>query len=168
MRKLLAFAGAASVVLGMMYIAWPVGHIPAYDANLVRLAETDLQGYCAGESFWKSGGAGSADLAQVCRKRIAQNRPDVPNLGVVPGAFCAAIVDNGWKDGNKQDCISILSTNQLWPTYDGGLTDQWNRARPYPRVFSAAPGSPSSGSRTGSHNGSERSNNPTHNTPTYP
>ena len=167
-RKLLTFAGVVTVALGLTYVAWPVGHIPPYDANLVRLAESSLQGYCAGEAFWRSGGAGSGRLAGECRKRLAGKRSNVPNLNAVPGAFCSAIVNEGW-EGDQPSCLSIMSDNQYWPTYDGAITDQWNRARPYPRpLISTTAGPKSDGARTGNRNGNERQNNPTHNVPTYP
>lgn len=167
-RRLFTVAGVALVLLGLVYVAWPAGHIPPYDANLVRLAESDLQGYCSGESFWKSEGAGSADIAAQCRTRLAHQRPNTPNLMVVQGAFCTALVDSGWQ-GKQPDCLAIMGDNEYWPTYDGGITNQWNRARPYPRpLISTSIGSRSSGSRTGDRTGGERQNNPTHRTPNYP
>jgi len=167
-RKLLTFAGVVTVALGLAYVAWPVGHIPPYDANLVRLAESELQGYCSGEAFWKSAGEGSASLAGQCRKRLAGRRSNAPSLMAVPGAFCAAIVKGGWT-GTRADCLGIMSDNQYWPTYDGSISNQWNRARPYPQpLISTGAGPQSNGARTGNRNGNERQNNPTHEVPIYP
>lgn len=167
-RKLLACVGIIAVVLAVAYISWPVGHIPPYDANLVRLAESDLQGYCSGDSFMKSQGMGDANLAATCRQRQARKRPNAPNLGAVQKAFCEAVVANGW-EGTNGDCVGILQMNEYWPTYDGNITNAWNRARPYPRTFtlSNAGSQSGGGSRTGGHNGSERTNNPTHSAPSY-
>ena len=158
-RKLLTFAGVVTVALGLAYVAWPVGHIPPYDANLVRLAESSLQGYCAGEAFWRSGGAGSASLAGQCRGRLAGKRSNVPNLNAVPGAFCAAIIAEGW-EGDQPSCLSIMSDNQYWPTYDGAITDQWNRARGYPLKAISVGGKPESESRTGDRPGQQRKDDP--------
>jgi hypothetical protein len=168
-RRTLAVTGVVLLVGSVMYLSWPVGHIPPYDANLVRLAESDLEGYCAGDTFWKTGGMGSGSQASQCRKRLAKKRSDKPDLRVVQRGFCQAIVANGWQ-GTVSDCLSIMTSQQLWPTYNGSITNQWNRARPYPLVFgSSKAGSQGSGSRTGgAHGGGARTNNPTHQTPNYP
>lgn len=147
-RRLLAAVGLATVALAVAYVARPVGHIPLYDANLIRLAESSLQGYCAGETFWQSAGEGSAEMASACRDRLADRRSNVPAVGAVPGAFCQAIVDQGW-EGDRAACAEILTGQKLWPTYDGGITDQWNRARKYPgHVIPSGPGR-TDDSRTG-------------------
>lgn len=156
------------MVLGLVYIVWPVGHIPLYDANLVRLAESDLQGYCSGDTFWKTGGVGDSNMASECRSRLAKKHSSNVDLSVVQGSFCQAIVDSGWT-GTKSDCLGIMATNEYWPTYVGAITNQWNRARPYPKLFSLInSNSKSSQSRTGGHSGNQRSNNPSHEVPTYP
>ena len=147
-RQLLMAVGAVAVVLGLVYVARPAGHVPPYDANLVRLAESDLQGYCTGEAFWKSGGMGDARLASECRSRLGGKRPDEPNLTAVIPSFCSAIVDQGW-EGTRADCVEIMVANQYWPTYGGSITNQWNRARPYPRAAIVPSGPKSDGSRTG-------------------
>jgi hypothetical protein len=159
-RRLLAAAGILTVVLGFVWLIWPVGHIPLFDANLVRLAESDLQGYCAGETFWKTSGEGSASGAAECRSRLKAQHKDVIDLQAVQPAFCQAIVDAGW-EGSQQDCLGIMVDNQYWPTYDGGITNQWNRARKYPLVFHVSPASGSQGgSRTGGHGANTREDSP--------
>jgi hypothetical protein len=166
-RKLLAVAGVALVVLSIAYVSRAAGHQPPYDANLVRLAESDLQGYCSGDTLMKSGGTGDRNMASQCRTKLARKRSDRPNLQVVLMSFCRAVVDNGW-EGTVADCISIMETNQYWPTYDGTITNQWNRARPYPQALIAPSGkSQGGGSRTGGHHGPSRRNNPTHTVPTF-
>lgn len=156
-RRLFVLAGILTILGAFIYISWPVSHIPPYDANLVRLAESDLQGYCAGRTFWDSGGMGNKDIAAQCRTAYAQKKSDKPDMQVVPKAFCQAIVDSGWQDGTRADCITILTDNQYWPTYDGALSASWNRARPYPAkiVAFSAPAKGSS-SRTGDHTGNSR------------
>lgn len=151
-RKLLGLTGVATIVLALGFLMWPVGFIPPYDANLVRLADSSLQGYCSGDSFMKSGGVGSASLASDCRSARTGRLSDKPDMGVVQGSFCRAVVDNGWQ-GTMANCLSILQTNQYWPTYDGSLSNAWNRARPYPNRFVLAGRGRNSGgqSRTGGH-----------------
>lgn len=152
-RKLFVVGGVAAMILGLIYIAWPVGHIPPYDANLVRLAESELQGYCAGKTLIQTGGYGDKNMTAQCRAEKAKKYSDKPNLAVVQSAFCQAIVDGGW-DGTKKECLSIVADNEYWPTYDGSVTNAWNRARPYPATFATIGGGASSaGSRTGNSHG---------------
>lgn len=156
----MAVVGLSIVILGIIYVSWPVGHIPPYDANLTRLAETERQGYCAGYSFINSQGEPNPGRVRGCRKKNMLS--DKPNLIVVQKAFCQGVVDGGW-EGNVNQCLLIMGQEQYWPTYDGGITNAWNRARPYPLTF--LPTQAQTGgdnSRTGNHNGSERSNNPSH------
>lgn len=147
-RALAHAAGLATVALVVVYAAHRPGHIPPYDANLVRLAETELQGYCAGETFWKTGGGGDRGMAADCRDRERDARSSEINLLAAERAFCQAIVNQGW-EGTVSSCLVILSDNKYWPTYDGSISDQWNRARPYPRPAIGGAGKPSDGSRTG-------------------
>ena len=155
-RRLLALAGATAIILGLAYIARPAGHVPPYDANLVRLAESALQGYCAGETLWKTGGAGDARLTGACRARLAKKKSDDPYMPAVIPNFCQAIIDAGWKEGTRAVCADIMVSNQYWPTYDGGLTNAWNRVRPYPRAAIVPTGPKRNGSRTGEHENQDR------------
>ena len=156
-RLLLGLAGIATIFGMLIYISIPAGHIPPYDANLVRLAESELQGYCAGESFWKSGGNGSGSIAKQCRSQRVKQKSDLPNVQEVPRAFCQAIVDMGWKAGTVAICEQILNDDQLWPTYDGSLSNQWNRARPYPgSLIILKSGRTKDNSRTGGHQSNTR------------
>jgi len=167
MRRLAIFGiGIALIVSGLTYISWPVGHIPPYDANLVRLAETEAQGYCTGFSFINSAGQANPTKVKDCRKKH-RGLSDKPNIQNVLQPFCQGVKDGGWQ-GSVKECLQIMIQQQYWPTYSGTITDAWNRARPYPLAFiSAQANNQGDSSRTGSHNGSERSNNPTHEIP-YP
>lgn len=158
-RRLLAALGIATCVGMLVYVSLPKPYIPPYDANLVRLAASELQGYCAGDTFWKTGGYGNKTTAASCRKAKARQYDAKPNLLKVVRAFCQAIVDNGWDGGDVETCRGIMASNQYWPTYDGGITDQWNRARPYPGTLVDLGTSNSGGdtSRTGGHQGNTRS-----------
>src|SRR3990167_10201178 len=159
-RRLLTLGGGLLVAGALVYVAQPAAHVPIYDANLVRLAESNLQGYCAGETLGNTGGEGDAATAAACRETRKGDRPDTPDVAAVPRAFCQAIVDAGWRDGSQAVCIEILTANKLWPTYDGGLTDQWNRARGYPLKAISVGGKPESESRTGDRPGQQRQDDP--------
>lgn len=157
-RRKAGFLAAVLLIVGAVaYVARPAGHIPPYDANLVRLAETDLQGYCAGRTFWNTQGLGNAGVARACRSELREQHPDVPDLPAAERGFCQAISDQGWA-GTVGECLDILVANQYWPTYDGSLSNQWNRARPYPHVAATLGSGPrSDDSRTGSeHGGGDR------------
>ena len=130
-RYLLALAGLAVLAGAPLYVARSAPHIPPYDANLVRLAESELEGYCAGETFWGSQAQGNADMARDCRSRLAGQKAATPNLPAVVPAFCTAIIDSGW-EGSQWQCEEIMASNKYWPTYDGSITNAWNRARKYP------------------------------------
>ena len=159
MRSLLGLVGVATVVLTLLYVTKQPGHVPLYDANLVRLAESDLQGYCAGKVLWQTGEYGDARRARGCRDDLAEQRSNEPNPAVAVRAFCQAIVDEGW-DGVVSDCLGIMADGQLWPTYDGSMTDQWNRARPYPQVvFGTITTTQRDDSRTGDRPTYERNRN---------
>ena len=145
-RWLAQAVGVAVMLLAVAYVARPVGHVPPYDANLLRLAESKLQGYCAGETFWQVQ-TGDAALAAGCRKKRADEMTDVSNLAAVQPAFCQAIVVAGW-EGDVPSCLGIMASYKYWPTYDGTLTDQWNRARPYPQPAISGD-TDEGGSRTG-------------------
>lgn len=155
-RRLLAVIGMLVSILAVIYVARPAPHIPPYDANLVRLAESEMEGYCAGNTFWKTQGAGNASEASACRKQHS-GMSRASDLPAVPPAFCRAIVQSGW-DGDVPTCLVIMADNQLWPTYDGSISDQWNRARPYPLSSLGVPGDKRAGdsSRTGGHEGPTR------------
>lgn len=139
-RRLLTVASVLLIVGGLAYVARPAGHVPLYDANLVRLAESKLEGYCAGQTFWNSGGnpEGDAAMAGRCRAERAGTMSAKSNPVAVPRAFCRAIVDAGW-ESTVAECLQIMAGSQYWPTYDGGISNAWNRARPYP--ISALPAS---------------------------
>lgn len=151
-KRLFAHIGGVVVVLLMLgYITHRPGHIPPYDANLVRLVETERQGYCSGLVFWRTSGEGGSSAASDCRKEHREKSGEV-NFPVAARGFCEAIVESGW-EGYTESCLAILSDQQLWPTYVGGITDQWNRARPYPNSPISGPSGASDGSRTGDRSG---------------
>ena len=143
-------------MVALAYVSRSTGHIPPYDANLVRLAESPLQGYCAGETLMKTQNyEGNKTMAAECRAKNSSAMSDKPNISKVEYAFCRAIVANDFS-GSVDECLGILAQLQLWPTYDGGVTDQWNRARPYPRSAIQVVDQVPDGSRTGGRSGTYR------------
>lgn len=156
MRKLAALALLA-VLGGAYYLIHDVGHVPIFDAGLQRLAESGVEGYCAGQVFWQTRGYGDAELAEDCREERA---PDAPKRGEGPAessifdvqpAFCRAVEDAGYAG---PPCLDILEGSKLWPTYTGGLTDNWSDTAPYP--LDVAFVIPPSDSRTGTRDGFSR------------
>jgi len=166
-KRLLANVGGIIVVLLVLaYVGNRPGHIPPYDANLTRLAETERQGYCAGEVGWETSFAGDAARAAACRAE----RPELSgrvNMAATVRGFCQAILDQGW-DGYMDACLGIIADQQLWPTYDGSLTDQWNRARPYPNSALGGTSETPDGSRTGGRTSGGRSGDPGRSDYVYP
>ena len=158
-KRLLANLGGLAVVVVMLaYAGNRPGHIPPYDANLTRLAETERQGYCAGEVGWKTEFAGSADQAAACRADHPEQSGRVSMAATARG-FCQAVLNQGW-NGFMEECLDILRENQYWPTYDGALTNQWNRARPYPNSALGGASDQTDSSRTGGRSGGGRSGVP--------
>ena len=145
--------GISVVLLVLAYAVRPSPHVPLYDANLVRLAETERQGYCSGTTFWRTQGEGDTGVARECRETHPEESGRV-NLLLAERGFCRGIVDGGWDGGSVTDCVAILGSYQYWPTYDGSITDQWNRARPYPRPAISGAADQTDDSRTGGRTGS--------------
>jgi hypothetical protein len=153
MRKLAALALIA-VLGGGYYIIHDVGHIPIFDAGLNRLAETSAEAYCAGTTFWEHQGQADAADAKACRAQ--SDRPTEPDLQAVTPSFCQAVTDSGY-EGGLDTCTGILEGQKLWPTYDGGLTNQWSEDSPYPadKAFAVPAGDSRTGTRDGFARGDE-------------
>jgi hypothetical protein len=158
-KRLLANIGGLLVVCAVIaYIGNRPGHIPPYDANLVRIVETERQGYCAGVVGWQTGLEGDADRAAECRGLHPEKSGEVSYRAAARG-FCEAIVEEGW-EGWVEQCLGILADELLWPTYDGSITDQWNRARPYPNSALSGANDKTDDSRTGGRSGGSRTTDP--------
>jgi len=136
MKAVAIFIAAIAVaVAATLYIQWPVGHIPTYDAKLVRLAETPEQGFCAGIVFWATVGEGSKWQAKDCRAKLdkfPKKYPHYVSLRIAQTFFCRGITKAGFT-GGVANCVSILDSYTYWPTYNGGLTANWSQKRPYPK-----------------------------------
>ncbi len=81
-------------------------------------------------AFWSARNSPSdaKDLAGECRTN--RGSADV-DLQAVQPAFCQAIVNGGYTNG-VNGCLKVVTLNQYWPTYDGGITQSWSRKFPYP------------------------------------
>ncbi len=151
MRKL-AILAIITIIGGFFYLVRDIGHVPMFDANINRLAETAAQGYCAGVTFWTNQGQPDAQKAAECRAETSYST-DI-NLAIVVESFCIGVQDSGYA-GSVDDCVGIMNSHRWWPTYDGGIADAWNRAYPYPgdRVLVDTP---QDNSRTGNRSGFNR------------
>ncbi len=152
MRRLLAIGGVLAVLVGGLYVGRPQGHVPPFDADLRRLAESEIEGYCSGLVYWTTRGQGNAAEAKACRS--AEDKGTEVDLRAVQMAFCQGAREGGFPGDVVTDCLLVLQAVELWPTYDGQLTDAWSRAYPYPYPddFEAVPTDgdrPQPGSRTG-------------------
>jgi hypothetical protein len=150
MRKL-ALIALIAIAGGAFYLIRDVGHIPLFDANLQVLAESEVEGYCAGLTFWSNRGSGNAAEAAACRNE--SDRSTDPDLTRVPAFFCMAVREAGFA-GTVDECLGILDGQKLWPTRDGDLTNSWSQSAPYPGDLAFVV--PPSDSRTGTREGFDR------------
>ena len=130
-----------AVLASLAYLAMPQGHIPPFDANRWRLAETYVEGYCAGVVAVQTQSRDrNPAAAEACREDNSVMADDIDIRAVVP-AFCEAIsAGYGMTTG---ECEDIVAANKIWPLYDGGFTMTWNDAFPYPgdRILTPTPDS---------------------------
>ena len=129
MNRLLALGGILAVLGGFVLLVIPGPPVPLLDANRQLLAESEQEGYCAGQTFWNTNGGGDEALMAECLSDSPLD--DETDLHAVQPAFCRAVVVEGYQ-GTEENCMSILGGNKLWPTLVGGLTESWNRRFPYP------------------------------------
>ena len=153
MKKLMAFAAPLILLGSFIYMAFVHPHIPLLDANRTVLAETYLEGYCAGDTFVNTRGWGDPDMAAECRK--GWDFDDTINHEIVQAAFCTGLVNAGYPLSTA-DCIDIMKDNQLWPTRGGEVTGEWNNRFPYPLENTTIDGKVDD-SRTGDRDGTGRS-----------
>jgi hypothetical protein len=155
MKKVLWALSLALLIGAGLYVALPPGHVPAYDAALTRLAETEREGFCTGFVFLNSGSAADGEECRaldeiVVSKTRSKLDPRLRepmwvyetrslstevDLLAADDAFCEGIVFAGWDPGvgnPVEYCLSILENYELWPTYDPGLTNFWSEKFPYP------------------------------------
>src|SRR3990167_8604442 len=154
MNKLLALGGIGIIVVGFILLIMPVSHIPLLDANRQVLAESERGGYCAGEVYAKTRGYGSESAMVDCK--ASSTLDDSINHRAVQPAFCRGVITNGLAIP-QDECESIRSTQERWPTAKGGLTSSWNNRFSYPGSLLSA-NLPQTGgeSRTGDRTGNDR------------
>ena len=125
-NKLIALLGIVTVLGALAFVAQPRGFVPMFDADLQRLAMSEHEANCAAEGFMASN---SAETAAECRE--TDGLSDEINLERVTPRFCIYI--SGVITTLDYDrCLSIMYDMQYWPTYDGDITNAWNRTAPYP------------------------------------
>lgn len=128
MNRLLAVSGIAVILGGFVMLMLPAT-IPLLDANRELLAESERQGFCAGEVYVQTRGAGDEAAMGDC---IATSTlDDARNYERVQPAFCVGLVEAGFEIP-VEECIQIMQERQFWPTLKGQLTVSWNRKFPYP------------------------------------
>jgi hypothetical protein len=131
----------AAVLVSLAYLAMPQGHIPPFDANRWRLAETHLEGYCAGVVFVQSQSPErNPAAAEACREENSARVNEVDIRAAVP-AFCEPIAEAYGM--TVPECEGVVAANRIWPLYDGGFTMTWNDTFPYPgdRILTPPAGS---------------------------
>ena len=147
--RLLGLVGILVLILGVWYVARPTGFVPMFDANLVRIAMTAHEAQCAGIAFM----SGESPLvAAECRESSGFSQEI--NLNIVQIQFCQTVAEAF--NMTPEACMKILTDFQLWPTYDGSLTDQWSESNPYPGGILGTDTEAEDSSRTGGREGLQR------------
>ena len=147
-ERLMGVVAVAVIILGVWYVGHPQGFVPIFDADLQRLAMTAHESHCAGQQFLTRGGG---DIEE-CRESSGLST-DV-NLDIVQPQFCAVVAPALRME--IQDCMNILTGQQLWPTYDGDLTSNWSQSNPYPGSILGTDTDAEDSSRTGGRDGLQR------------
>ncbi len=144
----LLIAALAILTAGAAYIIIPPPYPGIFDADLKRLAETELEGWCSGITFATTNGVGDATQAAECRTEY-EGRPTDINHPIVIIAFCNGVLHGGL-DTTTTQCQAILGSRGYWPTMDGEITAAFNDQYPYPgETFRASRSDTPDPSRTG-------------------
>ncbi len=157
MVRNLILATLAGIILiaGAFYVIVPPPYPGIFDADLNRLAETYEQGWCAGETFWKTKGGGDPGAAKQCAETLDAST-EINHEAVVP-AFCRGVSNAGWQGNVKLDCIDFIEDAEMWPTIDGRLSRAFDENYPYPGgFFKATKTDTPDNSRTGDREGNLR------------
>jgi len=153
-NKLLAVSGIIILTGGLFLLTMPVTHIPLLDANRQVLAESEREGWCAGDTYMKTRGGGDESLMKECIE--GSTLDDTINHRIVQRAFCAGIIAAGLAITEEQ-CMEIMETRKFWPTMKGTLAEAWNKRFPYPGDFLTANVPQTGGeSRTGEREETDR------------
>jgi hypothetical protein len=156
MKERILFTVAAGVLTAATWWVWIAdpGRIPALDFNRQVLAETEVEGYCAGRIYWTTN-AGSASKAKACRNATPDMSTEV-NHAVVIISFCRGVLAEGFPGNVQSDCADAIAARSLWPTMDGRLTSAFDDTKGYPYPGDRVLPPPPSDSRTGSREGFDR------------
>ncbi len=125
-NKVMAILGVATLALAFAFVVQPEGFVPLFDADLNRLAMTRQEAQCAAEGFMASN---SEETAAECRE--TNGLPADIDLEAVTPAFCSHI-SGVITTLSYDDCLRIMYDMEYWPTYEGKITNSWNRTAPYP------------------------------------
>lgn len=129
-NKLLAVGGVVALALGLFMLVRDPGHIPLLDANRTLLAETEAEGYCAGQVFMDTRGYGrNPQMMQDCIEDSTKQKEY--DHSIVTRAFCEGVRSKGLPL-SMDDCLGAMIPNRYWPTMGGHLTNSWNKKFPYP------------------------------------
>lgn len=109
--------------------------VPLLDANRQLLAESEREGFCVGEVYYATRGAGDEKRMNEC---ISVSTVDnTVNHRRVQPAFCNGIISAGLQITPEQ-CMEIMDREKFWPTLKGSLSNSWNQRFPYPGAILAS------------------------------
>ena len=134
MKKFLGWTLVLALVVGGALAAfWPISGPAAwrlYDENWKPLALTEAENWCAGSVGINDGFVDqNADVLKCVRDTDLDNEQPSINMSITWA--CEGIVAGGW-DGTVGNCKNIFETGNLWLLIGGGITSDWNDARPRP------------------------------------
>ncbi len=133
MRRVLWTLTIIAVLAGGAFATFrDPGRIHVFSADGQVLAETELESWCSGATYWASSGKGNARQATDCRKVHAEEFDTVINHGEVLRWFCRGAASEGFMGDVQTDCVDFLTGIRWWPTINGALAEVWSDAYPYP------------------------------------
>ena len=153
MTKLLAAGGISTVLIGLVLLIMPVGHIPLLDANRAVLVESERGGFCAGDTYAETQGYGSDEAMADCME--TNTLDNTIDLTRVQPAFCVGIIQAGLPI-EQSECEAIMDGQQYWATAKGQLTNSWNARFPYPLSALGTAAVQPNQSRTGDRDTNDR------------
>lgn len=124
------FLAVLALVGGGWFVSFDPGPVHRYDADLNRLAATELESICAATVYISSNGNGNKKDAASCREQFAHANPNVIAYDRVIPVFCTYVAPRLSLSWNV--CVSIMEVNELWPARDGFIVSSWNDSNPWP------------------------------------
>ena len=136
-RTLWAFVIVAVIVGGGWLTFRDPGRIHIYSADGQVLAETELESWCSGSTYWASSGRGNAQKAADCRKTYGETLDTVIDHNNVPLWFCLGAQSEGFQGDVILDCVDFIVDIRWWPTMNGMLAEAWSDSYPTRWTYSA-------------------------------